>query len=260
VLVVLHGLGRNAAGYRDHARALADRHGLIVVAPLFDRARFPVWRYQLGGVARDGSGKTDLALQPRGAWLSATLDALVDLVREREANPGLPLLVVGHSAGGQALTRYALTTDRRPRLLIAANPSTWLWPDADRRFPYGFAALPSPPGGEAGLRRYLGLPLVVLLGTADTIEDPDLNRGPEAMRQGEHRYARGLAFYRAGEDLARERGWTFGWRLVEVPGVGHSARRMLGDPATLAAVDAALGVSRDASAAVAPAPAPPAAP
>ena len=252
IVLVLHGLGRNAAGYRDYARTLADRHGLLVVTPLFDRARFPVWRYQLGGLVREAHAEGTLALQPRDVWLSTTLDALVDGVREREGRPTLDVLVFGHSAGGQALTRYALTMTQRPRLLIAANPSTWLWPAADRRYPYGYAGLPTPPGGDDALRRYLALPLVVLLGTADNRQDRDLNRSPEAMRQGEHRHARGLAYYRAGESLARERGWAFGWRLVEVPDVGHSANRMLGAPATLAAVDDAL--SPDANGAVAPAP------
>lgn len=242
LLVVLHGLGRNAAGYRDYARALADRHGLLVVAPLFDRTRFPVWRYQLGGIARSNASDNTLVVQPRDAWLSTTLDGLVEAVREREGRPSLDVIVAGHSAGGQALTRHALTTMQKPRLLIVANPSTWLWPDPDRRFPYGFAGLPAPPGGEDGLRRYLALPLIVLLGTADDRQDPDLNRTPEAMRQGEHRYARGRAYYSAGEALARERGWAFGWRLVEVSDVGHNANRMLNAPATAAAVDAALGI------------------
>lgn len=250
LLVVLHGLGRNAAGYRDYARTLADRHGLLVVTPLFDRARFPVWRYQLGGLVRDVTSDDALVMQSRDAWLSTTLDGLVDAVRTREGRP-LDVLIMGHSAGGQALTRHALTTDRQPRLLIAANPSTWLWPAADRRYPYGFAGLPTPPGGEDGLRRYLALPLVVLLGTADNRQDRDLNRSPAALRQGEHRHARGLAFFHAGEALARQRGWAFGWRLVEVPEVGHSANGMLNAPATLAAVDAAL--SPAASGATAPA-------
>jgi poly(3-hydroxybutyrate) depolymerase len=36
LLLVFHGLGRNADGYRDHARPLADHLCMLVVAPLFD--------------------------------------------------------------------------------------------------------------------------------------------------------------------------------------------------------------------------------
>src|SRR4051794_18184846 len=52
VLLVLHGLNRNASRYRDYARPLADSACMIVVAPLFDKKRFPTWRYQRGGIVQ----------------------------------------------------------------------------------------------------------------------------------------------------------------------------------------------------------------
>jgi hypothetical protein len=36
--------------------------------------------------------------------------------------------------------------------------------------------------------------------------------------------------FNAGQSLAKDRGWTFNWRLVELPGVGHSASKMLAAP------------------------------
>src|SRR5215831_18242551 len=45
LLLVFHGAARDADRYRDFARPLADRHCLLVVAPLFDQHRFPSWRY-----------------------------------------------------------------------------------------------------------------------------------------------------------------------------------------------------------------------
>src|SRR5262245_57533593 len=53
LLLVFHGIARNAAEYCDYARALADRDCLLVVAPLFDRRAFPRWRYQRGGIVRN---------------------------------------------------------------------------------------------------------------------------------------------------------------------------------------------------------------
>ena len=53
LLLVFHGIARNAADYRDYARALADRDCLLVVAPLLDKRAFPLWRYQRGGIVRD---------------------------------------------------------------------------------------------------------------------------------------------------------------------------------------------------------------
>jgi len=42
--------------------------------------------------------------------------------------------------------------------------------------------------------------------------------------------------YRAAQKLAQARGWAFNWRLVEVPGVGHSAARMFRSEQAIAAL------------------------
>src|SRR5262245_54853523 len=41
LLLVFHGIARNARTYRDDARAIADRLCLLVVAPVFDKRAFP---------------------------------------------------------------------------------------------------------------------------------------------------------------------------------------------------------------------------
>ena len=35
----------------------------------------------------------------------------------------------------------------------------------------------------------------------------------------------GLNVFNAAKTLAQARGWTFNWRLVELPGVGHNVRK-----------------------------------
>src|SRR5262245_2787116 len=50
LLLVFHGFNRNAHHYRDYARPIADAACMIVAAPLFDKARFPSWAYQRGGI------------------------------------------------------------------------------------------------------------------------------------------------------------------------------------------------------------------
>jgi hypothetical protein len=62
ILLVFHGLDRNAGPYRDDAVPLGQRFCMLVVAPLFDEARFSSWRYQRGGIVRDG------AVQPAASW------------------------------------------------------------------------------------------------------------------------------------------------------------------------------------------------
>jgi hypothetical protein len=77
------------------------------------------------------------------------------------------------------------------------------------------------------LERALQQPLTVLLGEEDTDPDhPSLRRTPEALAQGPHRFARGEAYFAAGQAAARRLGLPFGWRLRIVPDADHDNRLM----------------------------------
>ena len=232
LLLVFHGVGRNADEYRDFAVTLGDRFGFLVVAPKFDRDRFPLDRYQRGGILKDGR------LQPREEWTYAMVPRIVEAVRRLEGNATLPFWIIGHSAGGQFVVRLlAMAGTLGAQGVVAANPGSHLFPTRDQPFGYGFGALPPELSDDAALRRYVEAPLVLFLGTADT--DPNhrsLDREPEAMKQGASRYERGLACFTAAETLARERGWKFGWRKVEVPGTEHDAAKMFAAPEVQAAL------------------------
>ncbi|MEK6594699.1 MAG: hypothetical protein AABZ67_16640 [Pseudomonadota bacterium] len=236
LLISLHGLGRNAGGYRDYAVPLADRHGLLVVAPLFDRERFPVWRYQTGGLVRDQQAAGEFRVEPKEQWTGQLLLGLIDAVRAAEGRPDIPYYFIGHSAGGQALSRFAAFIPNAARRIVIANPSTYLWPSRSARFPFGFGGLPDSLANDEAIRRYLAQPVTVLLGTADVGRGPDLNVREDAERQGPNRYQRGLNAFRAARQAATDRGWEFNWHLVEVPAVAHSARRMYSAPETGAAL------------------------
>ena len=230
ILLVLHGLGANASGYRDHAIPLADRLGFLVVAPLFDRKRFPTWRYQTGGLVRDQRSSGEFAVEPEARWTAQLLLDIISAVRVAEGRPDLPFSLIGHSAGGQALSRFAAFMPNEAKHIVIANPSTYLWPSLDVRFPYGYGGLPSKLANDDALRRYLAQPVTLLLGTADTKRDGNLNVRAGAELQGKNRFERGNNAFRAAQQLAKDRGWPFNWRLIEVPDTGHSARHMFGSP------------------------------
>ncbi len=238
ILLVLHGLGTNAPGYRDYAMPLADARGLLVVAPLFDRKRFPVWRYQTGGIVRNQRTEGEFTVEPEAQWMGRIFLGLIEAVRSAEGRPDLAYSLIGHSAGGQTLSRFAAFVPHAAKRIVIANPSTWLWPSRDERFPFGFGGLPAKMADDAALQRYLAQPVTLLLGTADIRRDSDLNVSDGAERQGANRLERGRNAYRAAQQLARDRGWTFNWRLVEVPDAGHSARRMFGSTEALTALPA----------------------
>jgi pimeloyl-ACP methyl ester carboxylesterase len=237
IMLVLHGLGENATGYRDYAIPLADKLGYLVIAPLFDRKRFPVWRYQTGGIVRDQRA-AELKIEPQTQWVGQTFLAIIDSVRKAEGKPTLGYSLIGHSAGGQTLSRFAAFIPHEARRIVIANPSTHLLPSLIERFPYGFGGLPPAIANDAALRRYLAQPVTLLLGTADNKRDRDLNISEGADRQGANRLERGRNTFRAAQDLAKQNGWPFAWQLVEVPDVGHSARHMLGSPQATEALTA----------------------
>jgi len=236
ILLVLHGLGANAQGYRDSAIPLADAHGYLVIAPLFDRKRFPTWRYQTGGLVRDQRVAGEFQIEPESQWTGRLFLDIIAAVRDAEERADLMYSIIGHSAGGQALSRFAAFVPNAAQHIIIANPSTYIWPSREERFPYGFGGLPPALSDEAALQRYLAQPVIVLLGTADVERSGSLNTRPGAERQGENRYARGRNAFRAAQQLAQDRGWAFRWRLVEVPGIAHSARRMFGSAEALNAL------------------------
>jgi poly(3-hydroxybutyrate) depolymerase len=229
ILLVFHGVGRDAPGYRDAARPLADQLCLLVAAPLFDAQRFPSWRYQRGGIVHDGK------LQPAADWTVDVVPRLADWVRAQERRPELPYALIGHSGGGQFLSRVAAFLPVAATHIVIANPSTWVMPSLDTPVPYGFGGISDLPQAEAALRRYLAAPVTVLLGQEDT-GSHELAVGAEAEAQGSTRLARGQNAFRLAAATARAHGWPFNWRLLFVPGVGHSARLMFGSKEALAAL------------------------
>jgi len=229
MIVSLHGLGRNATGYRDHTRSLAERFDALLIVPHFDRERFPTWRYQRAGIVRRNTETGAVTPQPPEQWTGEVLRAVIDAVRMHEGKPEMPYVLLGHSAGAQFLARVTAFAPLPAARIVIANPSSWVAPSLTEPFPYGFGRLPAEIGNERTLERFLAQPVTVLLGTADT-GSADLSQTAGAKRQGEHRYARGTHIFQAAAATARSRGWHFAWHVLEVPNVGHSARVMYASP------------------------------
>lgn len=234
VVVVMHGVNRDADRYRDEWAGLARQHGLIVIVPQFSTADFPGANgYNTGYFAeRNGSPR------PRDLWSYAAIEPLFDAVRDRFGTQVPRYTLYGHSAGAQFVHRFVmLTPEARIEQAIAANAGWYMMPDLATDFPYG--AKGAPVSAES-LAAALEKPLTVLLGTADTdTAHPNLRTTPEANLQGPHRYARGLAFHAAGRDAAARLEVPFGWRVEDVPGVGHSNGQMAQAAAALIAARAA---------------------
>lgn len=218
LLVLFHGASRNARGYRDGARKLAENLGTLLVVPEFDRARFDVAAYQEGGVMKDGK------LQAREQWTFNYLPLLLDQVTAREGRK-LPYYLVGHSAGAQFLGRMAALYPNEAQCMILVNPGSLMFPDRGQRYPYGFAGLPDEMASDDALKRYLAAPLTFYLGSGD-VGLKDLATSKKAMKQGATRIERGRNCDAAGKQLAASKQWPFSWKRVEAEGLDHGSGPM----------------------------------
>jgi hypothetical protein len=207
LLMVFHGAQRNARTYLQSSRLLAERLGALAVVPLFDGARFPSPRYQGGGIRRGSR------VVPPEEFTARLVPLIAEHIRAREGRAELPLILCGHSAGSLFLEKLAAFSSVEARALLIANPSALVFPSRQRPFPGGFGGLPEPMASDEQLRRYLARPIVFLVGALDRTQRP-------------FRAQAGPSDYERALQLARERGWTVGWRLLEVPSIGHDHRRM----------------------------------
>lgn len=211
IVIVMHGVRRNADEYVENWRALAEEYGFAVYAPEFTKDDFPgAGYYNLGGVgspATAGVPSAYAALEPLFAQL------------QRRGSVRSGYYLFGHSAGAQFVHRALLFEDLgNLDIAVAANAGWYTLADDQQAWPYGTKGLEPQPDLAAWLRR----PLFVMLGDQDT--DPQhrsLRRTKEAMAQGPHRYARGYTFLSTARETADALGIKPAWRYEVVPGVAH---------------------------------------
>lgn len=231
IVIVIHGASREPQRYYEDWRGVAAQRGFVVVVPYFSRQDFPrSAHFNLGHVFDRDTGQR----RPEAAWTFAVIEPLFDAVVERLAGRQTHYTLFGHSAGSQFVHRFLYyVPDARARRAIVANAGWYTMPEFGVEYPYGL-------GGsgvaEPVLKSYFARDLVVLLGDADTLrEDDDLRKTPEAELQGRHRFDRGHSFFRVARARAAAMETDFNWRLVEVPGAGHSNAAMT--PAAALLVD-----------------------
>jgi hypothetical protein len=209
MLIVMHGVNRDADRYRNEWMPHAQRYGFILAAPEFSQAAFP----DSDGYTLGGKGAFDF------------IEPVFDALKSATGNRSERYHLYGHSAGAQFVHRFLYYVPQaRVAKAVAANAGWWTMPDPAMDFPYG---LRGSPVAEAVLKTMLQRPLVVLLGTADIdANHVHLRNTPEAVAQGPHRFARGHTFFDSGKREAAALGVPFGWELATAPGVAHEDKGM----------------------------------
>ncbi|MBA2113555.1 hypothetical protein [Bremerella alba] len=221
VLFIMHGVGRNADGYRDAWIDIADAQNLLLLVPEFSDQAYPSSRLYQQGYVLTKQGD----LRKRSLWSLMAVERIFDHVVHENELRATRYSIYGHSGGGQFVHRMLLLNpNARVELAIAANAGWYAMPDLTVGYPYGLAGIGA---NTSQLRLALGKPLVVLLGEADTDSNhKQLRSTPEAMLQGKHRLERGKTFFESGKRLAEDLNVEFHWQLQTVPGVSHSNTKM----------------------------------
>lgn len=260
-LIVVHGQGRDADNYfRTGLAAGFLANGLentIVISPRFASNN--------GSGCRDTLAENEVNWPCTGdSWRSGGtaindgkitsydfMDEIVRKLARKDRFPNLKVVVIsGHSAGGQFVTRYEMSnriheTIGVPLTYVVSNPSSYSYLDADRpggannemrsfgdarncttydSWPYGlrnrtgYAAKLT----DDQLRTQLATrPVAYLLGELDVLPLAGFDSSCPAMAQGPTRLARGQAF--AAYVKAK---YNAPHQVTVVPLCGHNARCM----------------------------------
>lgn len=250
-LIVIHGAGRNADNYFVSGIAGAFLAGgfenTIVAAPRFagagsatcnDKLAAGEIAFRCGGSDwRGGGGVVD-------EKSTTSYDVIDDLIRrfsDKKKFPNLKQIVLfGHSAGGQFLSRYGAASKVEPSGVsihyVVSNPSSYLYLDSSRPGPTdgcpafndwkyglakkdGYAELLNDKAMQENLIRRN---MVYLLGGYDTTPQFGFDSSCAAMAQGPNRLVRGEAYFKY---ITTKYGAKH--KFVVVPNCGHNGRCML---------------------------------
>lgn len=214
MLVTVHGISRNARTHVRRYAALAERLGVIVVAPRFGKKRFP--DYQRLGRAGHGE-RADRMLDRILAEVKRATGARIDRLH-----------LFGYSGGGQFVHRYAMAYPERVAAMAIGAAGWYTFPDPEQRYPYGIQPSPGLSDVRFDIGRFLRIPAWVLVGEEDNVRDAALRQSDRLdRRQGATRLERGRRWVEAMNAAARNHGLTPHYRFIALPGADHSFSRSI---------------------------------
>lgn len=268
VVVIVHGAGLNAKkSFETGLRIVEKLEGIkkeyMVIAPQFLEGIEPEERGLLfwGRQWRDGGESLSENINKGLPELSSyeVMDKLIELVTVK--NPDIhQIIILGHSAGGQFISRYAAINSNHENLgkqgvlieYVVANPSSYLYLDSTRyqlnsngeifkrtrddlasckgyndykyglENLYGYANSLSKRDIQTRLMRR---PITFLLGQEDTERSWSLDKSCEVEVQGENRYERGMLYKHHLQSFVHGEENSKHYWLV-LPGVDHDSNEM----------------------------------
>ncbi|HEX2559655.1 alpha/beta fold hydrolase [Phenylobacterium sp.] len=258
-VITIHGTNRNADDYYDYTvRAASDAGELgstLIWVPEFEASSASGYaEWSSSGWKYGENDDTSFAVSSFTA-----VDTLIRKMADKTKFPNLTkVVVIGHSAGGQFVQRYAaastaFNTSGVDVVYIAANAGSYAYLTSHRwngsaftstshptctafnTYRYGLTGLPpylSAVGASTIVSQAPSRPVHLLNGTLDTGVDSDLDTGCEANLQGSQRLERGRRYKSYMDAIFPGHSWT----QTDVSGVGHDGEDMIRSAAARALI------------------------
>lgn len=207
VLVVVHGLSRDAHEQIDLFKPFAEQHGFALVAPHFTEDDYPDFQ-RLG---RRGRGlRADLALQQ--------LLAALPFKAARNS-----VYLFGYSGGGQFAHRFLMAHPQQVKAAVVAAPGWYTLPDPAVAYPYGLRLDGSLPAVSLRPGRFLQVPVLTVVGEDDTDRDKNLRRSKALDRQqGRNRVDRAKRWVAEMSAAAQQYNLDSAYQLAILDDASHS--------------------------------------
>ncbi len=204
-LIMVHGALRNADHYFRTATAAGFLDGALgdtlIIAPAFHSAAAPCadtlaphevsWSCQCDSWRSGGAAASDPDLTSFDL-----VDALLRRLADKSLFPNLKTVVIaGHSAGGQFVSRYEMssrvadTVGVKVRYVIA-NPSSYAWPAPTRLVPEGVG---SPGAAHAAWKDEATAHGGFTFAPFDAAKVPDYDLWPYGLEHRDGGYTRGMS-------------------------------------------------------------------
>ena len=150
VLVVMHGVNRDADRYRNDWAEVAARNRAVLLCPEISAADFPSdGAYNFGNVYGDLPEDAPLPPPlPEELWSFSLIDPIFETVAAslKLRTPGY--FLYGHSAGSQFVHRFTFFKPSAKALrIVSANAGWYMFPDPAIPFPYGLGGTSWTRGG-----------------------------------------------------------------------------------------------------------------
>jgi len=223
LIVVFHGLLRNADEYRDKWVKLAEENSFMILAPEISANTYPGMNgYNLGNVM---AAKDQFIQKDKKFWSFQLVDQVIDhyannIVQSNEHDS----VVIGHSAGCQFTHRMMMLMPPKKADLIICSAAGWYtMPDREAAWPYGIKEISNLVGDDQ-LKQSFGAPYLLMVGEKDNSRvTRTLRRTPEAMKQGRQRVERAKNYFEYNKALAKKLDTDFNWQFRIAANVSHAS-------------------------------------